>query len=696
MRTEVSCHKEYLSEVGRQFNPYHEWISENESYEGFRPHKELTYRILFMEECAGNWNVTKYNEDILILYSMKGELAERAIDVILEFMAENEKVALAYADEDYLVDEELLKKRKNDAVLYQLGVDVEHLDEKINGRFAPWFKPDFSPDTLLSFQYFGNIVVLRTKRVRMANVDVLNTPDSFINLYDFFLRLSEKAQIAHIPEILYHRHGLPSITMIHGARKKYNLIKSDALQRRGLRGQFAVDEDGYSHIRYEIKAKPLVSVIIPTKDHPELLKTCLQSMESHKKYTQYEVIVVDNGSSSNNKLVIEELREKYHFTYLYETMEFNFSKMCNMGAEHAKGEFLLFLNDDIEILQDDWLEIMLGQAQQKHVGAVGVKLLYPRNHLIQHVGISNIVAGPVHRLHNYSDENSLYYGRNRVTYNYIGVTAACMLMRREVFEEARGFCEEIKVAYNDVDLCFTLHELGYTQVVRNDVKMYHHESISRGKDSSLEKKARLDRERELLYSRHPQLSPKYLEEKKVDFIDPYCKNTEEWKRNSLFICGYQYEYERRDCVNTARKAIGSMNLSRNFPGKITYQYLMNPKCAPWDRSHVMISVDSRSKEDGQLLMKGWALVTKNDNALFEKYLLLRSQNDIYLVKPYEMLREDVVERIEGQTNVYLSGFVVRLEEPELPPGDYQIGALFLSKTSGKKYAGYSEEYWTIE
>lgn len=696
MRSEGSCQKEYMTEVSRQFNPYKQWIMENEKYDGFQPHKELTYRILFMEECAGNWDVTKYNEDILIMYSMKGELAERAIDAALDFMAKNEKVALAYADEDYLVDQELLAKRKDDSVLYQMGVDIEHFDEKITGRFAPWFKPDFSPDTLLSYQYFGNIVIMRTSRVRMANVDVMNGPDSFMNLYDFFLKLSEKALIAHIPEVLYHRHGIPSITMLHGARKKYNLIKSEALTRRGLRAQFFSDPEGYSHIHYEVQDKPLISVIIPSKDHPELLKTCLESMEKHKKYTNYEVLVIDNGSSQNNRIRVEELQEKYHFHFIYEEMEFNFSKMCNLGAKNAKGELYLFLNDDIEILQDDWMEIMAGQALLSHVGAVGAKLLYPNNDLIQHVGISNIEVGPVHRLHNYSDRNSMYYGRNRVTYDYIGVTAACLMMRKEVFEKTEGFCEEIKVAYNDVDLCFRLHEMGYYQVVRNDVTMYHHESISRGKDVSLEKKARLDSERDLLYKRHPILSPMELNEGNVEFIDPFCKNTEHWKRNSLFVCGYQYDYERTDCICTARKVVGMFKPDKEFSGQVTHKFLDNPKNLPWDRSHVMISVDSRKKENGQLIMEGWTLITKNDNALFDSYLLLRSKEGIYLVKPFKKLREDVVERIEGQTNVYLAGFVVRMEEQELPVGDYQIGALFTSKISNKKYAGYSEEYWHIE
>lgn len=697
MKSESACLKAYQKEVERQFDPYKQWIEEYEEEVGLNPHCDLTYKILFMEECAGNWDITKYNEDIIILYSMKGVLDERAANCILKYMQQHEDVALAYADEDYFIEDGVISDITDLRILHQIGVDVEHCNPNTTGRVAPWFKPDYSPDTLLSFQYFGNIVALRTTRIRRTKVDVLTSPDSSVNLYDFFLKVSEKAKIGHIHEVLFHRQGVPSYALPHGTRKKYNEIKAEALKRRGMTGVFHTDEEGYTSIRYVPEYNPKVSIIIPSKDHPELLKMCIGSIRKLTKYSNYEIIVVDNGSACNHQIENEELAKRYDFRYLYQPMDFNFSKMCNIGAASAKGELLLFLNDDIEIVQEDWLEIMVGQAFLSHVGAVGVKLLYPGSTLIQHCGISNATVGPVHRLHNYSDEFSRYYGRNRMTYNYIGVTAACMMVKKRIFDQLDGFCEEIKVAYNDVDFCFRLYEAGFNQVVRNDVMCYHHESISRGKDEAGAKKVRLDSERKLLYERHPQLSPDRLDEDIKQSIDPFCTGTQLWKRNSMFMPGYLYEYENKKAVTEIAKLKNDSYHNMSNHTIIHNRFLCHPRYHYFDRSHVMISVDSRENNDLQYILTGWALLTKNDNALFEKHILLKDEKqNVLVIEPHTVLREDVAQYIEGQTNVLLAGFVLRLEKGSIPAGKYQIGVLFTSKTDKKKYAGYSEEYWEIE
>lgn len=188
-------------------------------------------------------------------------------------------------------------------------------------------------------------------------------------------------------------------------------------------------------------------------------------------------------------------------------MEFNFSFMCNCGGKVSKGEFVLFLNDDIEIPSKDplWLEKMLGQAQLSHVAMVGAKLLYPGTDIIQHDGIINLKEGPAHILCKAHDSKNYYYGRNRVEYNYSSVTAACMMVEKKIYTQLGGFNNELPVAYNDVDICLKAVEKGYYNVVRNDVCLYHHESVSRGLDIEQDKKNRLMKEKEKLYMSHTAL-----------------------------------------------------------------------------------------------------------------------------------------------------------------------------------------------
>ena len=193
-------------------------------------------------------------------------------------------------------------------------------------------------------------------------------------------------------------------------------------------------------------------------------------------------------------------------------MDFNFSRMCNLGVKNSSGDILLFLNDDIEVLDGQWLENMVGHAQVPYTGAVGAKLLYPDRDSIQHIGIINIKLGPVHLFARYTDKSTYYFNRNRIEYNYLAVTAACLTIERRKFDEVGGFDEGLAVAYNDVDFCFKLFEAGYYNVIRNDAVLIHYESISRGDDrDSDEKYARLMKEQQVLYEKHPRF----------DRIDPF-------------------------------------------------------------------------------------------------------------------------------------------------------------------------------
>ena len=208
------------------------------------------------------------------------------------------------------------------------------------------------------------------------------------------------------------------------------------------------------HATYHAITKPTtVSIIIPSKDHPEVLRQCLESIvattEADSNIT-YDIVVLDNGSDAKNRVrygvFIGKIPKKNGLTkiqYLYKLSEFNFSEMCNKGAKNSLGEYLLFLNDDIEAFEKGWLREMVAQAQLKHVGAVGAKLIYPdtENELIQHCGIANVRRGPVHKLQKMSDKKSHYYGYNVGIHNNIGVTAACLLISRKKFNDVGGFPE---------------------------------------------------------------------------------------------------------------------------------------------------------------------------------------------------------------------------------------------------------------
>lgn len=388
--------------------------------------------------------------------------------------------------------------------------DEDKIDENGKKRSAPFFKPDWSPDTFMSYMYTCHFSIFRKTlldELGGTRVGFEGSQD-----YDLVLRLMEKTnKIGHVPKILYHWRTRKESTANNLGAKPYIVestikAKEEALERRGLKGHLErIPDIEQYRVVYEPQDNPKVSIIIPSKDNYNILEQCIESIHKYTAYDNYEIIVVDNGSTEEQKKKYMGLLEKYSCKYHYDKKEFNFSYMCNEGAKDATGSYLLFLNDDIEIPdgQSHWLSNMLGQAQITYTGAVGAKLIYPGTNLIQHAGVLNLQIGPGHALHRMDDSWNCYWGRNILDYNYSVVTGACYMLNKAKFEEAQGFDESLPVAYNDVELCFKLLEHGYYNVLRNDVKLIHHESVSRGYDEAPEKAARLERERERLYQMHP-------------------------------------------------------------------------------------------------------------------------------------------------------------------------------------------------
>ena len=395
--------------------------------------------------------------------------------------------------------------------------DEDKIDDEGKYRHMPHFKPDWSPDTMMSIMYTCHLGVYR--KTLGDEVGWLREGYEGSQDYDFVLRLVEKTtpqKICHIPKILYHWREHAGSTSLNIGSKPYFLeasrkAKVDALERRGYKGHVELVPDTFQwRVVYDSIKNPLVSIIIPSKDNFVCLERCIRSLDKLTTYRNYEIIVVDNGSSDENKNKYGELIESVGGKYIYEPSEFNFSKMCNRGVAEASGEFLLFLNDDIEVIDPIWLQRMVGHAELPYIGAVGAKLMYPENGLIQHCGVTNLSeAGPVHSFIGKTDAELWYFIRNRIEYDWLAVTAACLLVDRKKFDEVGGFNEDLAVAFNDVDFCFKLHEAGYYNVVRADAVLTHFESVSRGHDGLDEKKLqRLNSEKENLYSMHPDLRGK--------------------------------------------------------------------------------------------------------------------------------------------------------------------------------------------
>jgi len=387
------------------------------------------------------------------------ELAPHALLEVARILNKYPEIDIIYTDEDRL---------------------LEH-----SKRCDPFFKPDWSPDLLLSMNYMGHFLVIRRKLIR--EIGGLREGTEGSQDYDLVLRAAEKTtRIAHIPEILYHWRITPgSVTNNLQTRIKAldagRYVLESALERRGLKGQVRQTGEGRYHINYNLEDSPLVSIIIPTKDNGLLLQKCVDSIKEKSTYKNYEIIIINNNSTENYALNLFKriIREPNCRVIAYNDL-FNYSKINNFAVSQAKGQYLLFLNNDTEIISSDWIEEMLGHTQQRNVGAVGAKLLFPDNK-IQHGGVIVGLYGTAgHAFYGLPASDSCYMDLTGVTRNCSAVTGACLMMRRRVFEEIDGFDEDLDIAFNDVDICLRLIERGYSIVWIPHAVLYHHEAATRG------------------------------------------------------------------------------------------------------------------------------------------------------------------------------------------------------------------------
>ncbi|MBE0428408.1 MAG: glycosyltransferase family 2 protein [Thermoleophilia bacterium] len=384
----------------------------------------------------------------------------------------------------------LLNEREEADFIYS---DEDKLDLK-GRRCNPFFKPDWSIDLFLSAMYTCHLGIFR--KAVIDRIGGFRKGYEGSQDYDLVLRVIKEVDernILHIPKILYHWRMLETSTALNSPAKMYAYeaavaALNDYLRRNGIAGEAVHDSSlGFYRIKYRIKGNPLVSIIIPFKDKPGILKKCLESILQKTGYGNYEILLVNNQSRKRETLeYLEEIKNNGKTRILAYDHEFNFSSINNHAARKANGDYLIFLNNDTEVIDGNWLENMLQHAQRKEVGAVGALLLYPDD-TIQHAGIVvglGGTAGHVH--HGISVEDPEYAGVMRVARNYSAVTGACLMVKKDLFFRVNGFDEkDFSIAFNDVDLCLKLRELGYLIVYTPYAKLYHHESVSRGYDMEM-------------------------------------------------------------------------------------------------------------------------------------------------------------------------------------------------------------------
>ena len=398
-----------------------------------------------------------------LLFDQDDELRENALYEIVKLINQKPDADFIYSDED-------------------------KIDEN-NIHSEPHFKPDWSPESLLSRNYICHVSVFKTNQLKEIGgfrVGFEGSQD-----YDLLLRYTEKyTKIYHIAEILYHWRiheysAAASETAKPYAYRAAQLAISEALTRRGYDNEISFLEGfvGYT-VRLKIKnPDDLVSIIIPTKNKQEYLEKCIDSIINLSEYRAFEIILVDNNSSEKGFFKLIEKYKKqatFKFIYVRDEKSFNFSRLMNLGRKHASGKYLLLLNNDTQVISPDWINGLIEHAQRPEIGVVGCKLLFDDD-TIQHAGVVVGLGGVASHafLGDYMDEPG-YFHYQKLLNNYSALTAACILMRTTVYDEVNGFNEEFVVEYNDVDFCLKVVEKGYRNLYVPHVKLYHYESISRG------------------------------------------------------------------------------------------------------------------------------------------------------------------------------------------------------------------------
>ena len=432
------------------------------------------------EGIAGNTNaaIRMATGDYLALFDHDDLLAPNALFEVASTI-EKDKADVVYTDEDKVTSD-------------------------LKEHFQPHFKPDFNPDLLCSNNYICHLfVVKRSLALKLGGQDPAYDGAQD---YDFIFRCTEEAEkIVHIAKILYHWRVHQASTADNPTSKMYAFDAGKRaieahLQRIRAKAEVSHTKDlGFYRVKYQVQGNPKVSIVIPNKDEKETLKKCLESIWQKTTYSNYEIILVENNSTTREiRDYYQELDGKNGVRVVYWDKEFNYSAINNFGISYAKGEYILCLNNDITVISPEWMEELLANCQRPEVGIVGARLYYPDN-TIQHAGIVLGMGGCA---------GSLFVGLARSRGGYLhkaalqqdlsAVTAACFMVKKEAFEKVGGFEEKLAVAFNDVDFCLKVRHAGYLVVYDPYAELYHHESKTRGYENTEAKKRRFQEEIEYM------------------------------------------------------------------------------------------------------------------------------------------------------------------------------------------------------
>jgi GT2 family glycosyltransferase len=384
---------------------------------------------------------------------------------------------------------QVLIDKKNTKLIYS---DSDFIDDK-GSRRDPCFKPDWNPDLFYSSDYIGNMCFYHTGTLR----EIGGLRSDFIGAehYAATLRMTahiDEEDIVHIPKVLYHQYS-------DEGEVKIGRIQDHDAGKHALQDFFAQTSssivngfgDRHYRVRYPLSGElPLVSIIIPTRDRLDILKMCIDSIIEHTVYPNWEIIIIDNNSieAQTHEYFTKVSKDDRICVYPY-NKPFNYAQLNNFALTHAQGEILTLLNNDIEIISDEWLSELVRHALRPEIGVVGAKLLYPDG-IVQHAGVIIGIGGVAGHGHKYiGDDDPGYCHRAVLVQNVSAVTGACMCMRRELYEAVGGLDENLAVAFNDVDFCLKVRDAGYRNLYTPYAKLIHHESISRGHDDTPKKHA---------------------------------------------------------------------------------------------------------------------------------------------------------------------------------------------------------------
>lgn len=391
------------------------------------------------------------------------ELAHFALYEVVKLLNKNPEVDFIYSDEDKINEDGM--------------------------RFGAYYKPDWSPEYFLAMMYTCHLGIYRTKIVR--EIGGFRPEFDGAQDYDMVLRLiSRTRKIEHIPSVLYHWRAWGGSTAKTLASKVYaedaaRRALHDYLLLNNLKGQVLPGPyPGHHRVKFELMDMPLVSIIIPTANQDieisevkeNLLDKCINSIREVSTYTNFEIVVVHNGNlTAQQQTYMDDLGIK---TVFYAHEEFNLSEKINIGCRLSQGEHLIILNDDVRPISPEWIESMLEFSQLPEIGVVGAKLYFP-DHRLQHVGVHILNGNPGHPYYGAPEKTNGYGLTAKVTKNYLAVTGACMMTRKQIFELLGGYNRIFPINYNDVDYCLRVHEAGYRIVYTPYAKLYHFEGVSK-------------------------------------------------------------------------------------------------------------------------------------------------------------------------------------------------------------------------